>query len=511
MSTTDQTDYIDGTSGKRYDAHVALVLEGSYPYIAGGVSSWVHQLLCACPQRRFALLHIGPHEGAYQKRLYELPPNVSVLREMHCRGGDEHAPRRRRRPSTGPLRLGPTKKPSRMLAAFRRLHLTDTVDDELIADLASGDLSVAEFLHGDATFDLLRRELYEQLSPGAPFMDFFWHFRSMHVPLLRLLAAPIPDVALYHAVATGYAGVVGAVASYRAGRPLVVTEHGIYAREREMELSRAGWIQATGGSTQGASPLRRLWTHYFRMLSRIAYHRAARVLTLSESNRVKQVADGADPAKIRVVPNGVDATPPPEPKPALAPKGDRMRVGFVGRVVPIKDVITLIRACALARERVDLEVWVVGPENEDAAYAKRCRGLVQMLGLDDHIKFLGPQKVSEIYPQLDVVLLTSLSEGQPLVILEAYAAGVPVVATDVGACRELVEGRDEEDRELGPSGIVTRVANPPETAMALVKLAQDPSLRAAMGRAGMARVSARYQLCQVVASYETLYTSMVSA
>ena len=66
--------------------------------------------------------------------------------------------------------------------------------------------------------------------------------------------------------------------------------------------------------------------------------------------------------------------------------------------------------------------------------------------------------------QLDVVVLTSLSEGQPLVILEAYAAGLPVVATYVGACRELIEGGDEADRALGPSGIVTRVANPAETA-----------------------------------------------
>src|SRR6185295_19383726 len=69
-----------------------------------------------------------------------------------------------------------------------------------------------------------------------------------------------------------------------ARRPLVVTEHGIYAREREMELSRATWIQDVSGMLGSAtpSPLRRFWSHYFRMLSKIAYHRAEKVLTLSE-------------------------------------------------------------------------------------------------------------------------------------------------------------------------------------------------------------------------------------
>jgi glycosyltransferase involved in cell wall biosynthesis len=178
--------------------------------------------------------------------------------------------------------------------------------------------------------------------------------------------------------------------------------------------------------------------------------------------------------------------------------------------VPIKDVITLIRAVALARDQVDLEVSIIGPEDEDPTYAQRCHRLAASLELEDHVRFLGPQPVAELYPQLDVVVLTSLSEGQPLVILEAYSAGVPVIATDVGACRELIEGGDEVDRKLGPSGIVTRVANPTETAAALCVLARDPALRAAMGRNALARVSARYQLQQVVARYDALYESMAT-
>ncbi|HVV82283.1 MAG TPA: GT4 family glycosyltransferase PelF, partial [Kofleriaceae bacterium] len=185
-----------------------------------------------------------------------------------------------------------------------------------------------------------------------------------------------------------------------------------------------------------------------------------------------------------------------------------LRLGFVGRIVPIKDVLTLIRAVSIAREQVELEMWMIGPENEDPAYARRCHELVTQLGLDDCFKFLGSQPMAQIYPQLDVVLLTSLSEGQPLVILEAYAHGIPVIATDVGACRELCEGGDDVDRSLGKSGICTRAANPRETAAAICKLARDPELRAQMGRSARARVAARYQFQQVVSSYESLYSRM---
>jgi polysaccharide biosynthesis protein PelF len=481
-------------------ADVTLILEGTYPYVAGGVSSWVHQILCSCPDRRFALLHIGPHPTAYTTKLYELPPNVTELAEIHCQGAA--GPKQRTTPSR---KSGP-----RMLRAFRRLHLSDHVDDELIADLSSGDLEMNDLLHGDSTFGLVR-ELYAATSADAPFMDFFWHFRAMHIPLLRLLSAPVPKSAAYHAVSTGYAGVVGAVASHREKRPLVVTEHGLYARERELELARAAWIRDVGGDMGGTrpSPLRKLWSHYFRMLSKIAYHQATRLVTLSEANRKKQLADGADPRKAEIVPNGVD---PSIGKPRSGDKVTRpLRVGFVGRVVPVKDVITLIRACAIAREEIDLEMWIVGPEKEDPTYAKRCHALVASLGLEDTIRFMGPQPVHDIYPQLDVLLLTSLSEGQPLVILEAYAAGLPIIATDVGACRELIEGGDAEDRALGPSGITTRVASPSDTAAALVRMARQPELRAAMGRAGSARLTARYQLSRVVDTYKAIYHNMVTS
>ena len=221
-----------------------------------------------------------------------------------------------------------------------------------------------------------------------------------------------------------------------------------------------------------------------------------------------------------VVPNGVkfpDTIPPRmssagivvlDGTATLEPEPRKLRVGFVGRIVPIKDVITLIRAVAIAKDQVDMEMWMIGPDSEDAGYATRCKELVTQLGLQDIFMFLGSRQMAEMYPQLDLVLLTSLSEGQPLVILEAYAYGVPVIATDVGACREMCEGGDAADRALGPSGICTRAANPRETAAAIVKLGRNRDLRKKMGVAARARVTARYQFQRLVSSYETIYARM---
>jgi polysaccharide biosynthesis protein PelF len=521
-------------------ADVCLLVEGTYPFVSGGVSSWVHDIILGHPDLSFAVLNVGSHPGAYGEPRYQLPDNVVGLHRVFCQESArpplDGAARADLREQIRTLRVAADTRttPSRVLAGLRRLHLEAATDPEsqlaILDDLATNDLPLEEFLYGRASFDLLT-VLADRTASETPFLDLFWHYRAIHVPLLRLLAAPEVPATCYHAIATGYAGLLAAVWSRRTQRPLALTEHGIYAREREMELARADWIRDAAETDDGGfglrtatwaphiSPLRKIWSGFFRALSRLAYTQATRIVTLSEVNRVKQIADGAPAAKIDIDPNGVDL---PDGAPPVAAAHDNeesggglialrpapLRVGFVGRVVPIKDLITFIRACDQALHTVDLEVRVIGPMDEDPAYAARCRDLVARLGRGGKIAFVGPMAPARIYPDLDVVVLTSFSEGQPLVILEAYARGVPVIATDVGACRELIEGREADDRALGPSGFVTRVAAPKETAAALVRLARDPQLRRRLGAAGWRRVATHYQRSDMLSSYRALYASL---
>jgi glycosyltransferase involved in cell wall biosynthesis len=499
------------------EADAALLLEGTYPYVPGGVSSWVHDILRGLPEQTFALYHLGAQRGAYGARRYEVPPNVTGMSEHYMQEpaltSDQRATlqtelARRLRRARASQRSG-----SRLLEAIRRIHLDDRVDDELLADLTTPDLEVEDLLHGDAAFEVIT-ELYRAIGGGAPFVDFFWHFRAAHVPLIRMLRSEVPAARVYHSVSTGYAGLVAAIASKRTGRPLLLTEHGIYARERDMELARATWIREPELDprvpVEATSPLRKLWSRFFRKLSRIAYHQSARIVTLSEINRKKQLADGADAARTEIVANGVDVDHLAQQigAPVARAAGEPVRIGFVGRVVPIKDVISFIKACDIALRDVRLDIRVIGPEGEDAAYAARCRELVGALGREQEIQFVGPKRLGEIYGRVDVVVLTSFSEGQPLVILEAHAVGVPCIATDVGACREMLEGRDAADRALGPSGIVTTVGAPEQTAAAMVRLARDHELRRRMGAAGRARVLASYTKTQMLEAYRALYREL---
>ncbi len=507
-----------GTGG----ADVCLVLEGTYPYVKGGVSRWVHDLIVGLPQLRFAVVHIGPERGTYTRKLYAPPANVVSLSNLYCReplarGRDVAALQWVARGERH--RHAVARRSSRVLHGIRALHLDDQVDSSLLGDLASGDLSVGAFLHGRASFELMA-DVSERLAPEASFLDFFWHFRSMHLPLVRLLGAEPPAAATYHAVCTGYAGLLGAVWSHRTGRPFLLTEHGIYARERSLELDRAAWLcrtrdrrrsDGTNGTMESptATALRRMWARFFRTLSRCAYAQASTVVSLCEVSRRKQIADGAPADRTLVIPNGIDVEEfraRVRRMPFRIAERRPVRVGFVGRVVPIKDIITFIRACFLASRVVPVDARIFGPIDEDPTYARRCRRLVAKLGLEHAVRFEDSVSVERIYTEIDLLVLTSFSEGQPLVILEAGAAGVPVIATDVGACRELLEGRSDIDRWLGPSGIVTRLAAPEETAAAIARLARDPELRRRMGAAGQRRVAMFYRESATISAYRTLYT-----
>ena len=179
--------------------------------------------------------------------------------------------------------------------------------------------------------------------------------------------------------------------------------------------------------------------------------------------------------------------------------------------MPIKDIETFVRAMrSVVNKFPKAEAWIAGPEDEDPQYAHDCKVLTKGLGLEKNIKFLGFQKVDELLPQIGVMVLSSISEGLPLVILEGYAAGVPVVATDVGSCRQLVHGFGKDDVALGPSGRIVKIADPEGLARACIELLADESVWRAAQAAGIKRVEKFYTQEQMFASYRVIYDKLLS-
>ncbi len=486
-------------------ADVCLVLEGTYPYVGGGVSSWVHQLIQGLPDLSFALLLISPDRDTEQSRRYELPPNVVSFAEVFIHevvnDKGQKASRAQKKNAWNLVKAFHNEQgcPRHKMAApmldmmSHPTHPSMSVDDAL-------------FSRESWAFVLDR---YKKLAPGTSFMDYFWTWRAVHAPLFQTLIAETPPARIYHAVSTGYAGLLATIAKRRSGSPMILTEHGIYVRERAIDLARADWIYEEPVRLRVAqargNPLRRMWMDFFVTLGEFTYNAADDIVTLFGGNEDLQHELGANPEKTQIIPNGVkmDVFWPLYDQRTTQPRPQR--VGFVGRVVPIKDVKTLVKAFGMVhRQLPDTEFWIVGPTDEDELYFRECEELAKTLGITG-LKFTGPQDVKKIYPEIDLMILTSISEGQPLTLLECACAGVPAVATDVGSCRELLEGGRPEDKALGPSGIVTAVGAPEETAVAIIKLLREKSLWAQMSKSGRKRIENHYQQSSVISSYRELY------
>ena len=130
---------------------------------------------------------------------------------------------------------------------------------------------------------------------------------------------------------------------------------------------------------------------------------------------------------------------------------------------------------------------------------------MRSLGLENHVRFLGFQKVEELMPKIGLTILSSISEALPLVILEGYAAGVPTVSTDVGSCRQLIEGLDDEDRALGSSGAVVQIADPQALADAAIALLSDTAAWNQASAAAVARVERYYTDTMMFDRYRRVY------
>ena len=497
------------------EADVCLLLEGTYPYVQGGVSSWVNQIISRMPEVRFAIFYIGSRRDMTPKRFYRIPEHVIEISESYIfesLSEEEQTPlplsrsfRKRFYETFASLYLGESAD-GRIEVFWRLIDLLDEVGD----GIRFGNLCK------DYDAWLILKEVYDKYASKESFIDFFWSTRFMHMPTWRLLMdrRKVPKARVYHSISTGYAGLIGSIAARYHNRPYFITEHGIYTKERIAEISQATWIHERDRQlfdySQGLGIFKGMWIQLFNFLGRVTYGASEKTIALFDGNKSLQVEYGAPRERLDVIPNGIDPSRFDKARAKWLDRRSRSAnnivVGFVGRVVPIKDVKTLIRAASsVLRKYPKTQFLFAGPTEEDPDYFKECNEMIGLFKLADSVKFLGRQDVMDFFPGIDVMVLTSISEGLPLVIIEGYAVGVPVVTTDVGACRELVYGRSPEDKQLGPSGVLTKISSPDDTAAALVQFCEDPRLVDVMGERGRERVERFYVESEIIAQYEDLY------
>ncbi|MFF3323919.1 GT4 family glycosyltransferase PelF [Streptomyces sp. NPDC002889] len=460
---------------------VTLLTEGTYPHSHGGVSVWCDQLVGGMPDVDFQITAVT---GTGQEPLaWELPSHVCAPLSVPLWGPD-------------PVGDPPRGRRLRQLMTSYEQFLTALLDP------------AAEHGFGPALYELARAARDGHLAPALrtdravgilvdvwtrPDLAVVSARPTVHDALtatellehaLRPLTAPPPETGVAHAVSGGLAALPGLVGARLHGVPLLLTEHGVYLRERYLGY-RTGPYRW---------PVKALLLGFFRLLAEETYRTAALVTPGNRYNRLWEERGGADPALIRTVYNGVDpvAFPPAGPEPA-APT-----LSWAGRVDPIKDLQTLIQAFALVREELPearLRLFGGTPRGGEA-YREGCEKLAAGLGHGDAVTFEGRvDDIRDAYAAGNVVMLSSISEGFPFTLIEAMSCGRATVSTDVGGVREAV----------GDCGLVVPPREPAAMAAAALELLRDPQRRAAMGEGARLRVIEQFTLRRTVETFRSIY------
>ena len=462
-----------------------MICEGSYPYVIGGVSAWVDDLIKTNREHEFILLCLIPSADFAVKK-YELYENVVEVRNII---------------------LNPEMEASTLTILKNNLFQREEWEREIeeAMDFKEIDpkrsLEIMDRLVKEGfgnPFEIVASKMfwralesyYKKGYENTNYNIFYWTYRNIFLNLFNLMEIDIPKADLYHSVATGYAGFISAVAGYRGMGRVILTEHGIYPREREEEILNAPWIEKNFKET---------WIEFFYYLSRVTYHYAHKVISLFDYNSKLQIEYGALPEKCEVIPNGVDIERFDGIK---REERDGFHVGAVLRVVPIKDVKMMLKAIKIAKRKVhNARFYLIGPIDENDDYYRECLLLVRGLEMEEYIEFTGKADVDNYYSFLDLLLLSSISEGQPLSILEGLATGIPVVATDVGNCREILT----EKTEIGEAGVVVPPTSYTAFAEAIVKLYQNRDRLKILGENGKKIIKKYYLREKTVGKYEKIY------
>ncbi|MDE2481390.1 MAG: GT4 family glycosyltransferase PelF [bacterium] len=476
---------------------VCLLTEGTYPYVRGGVSTWCHELLVGLPEIEFSIFALVGNPASRLE--YALPANCARVLDLPLWGHERLTE----------YNADDVRSEGRRDARALRAEFVPLFTGFLSEVLRGMEYASAATLieHIGALYRYFRVHDYDwtmrREETWNVALDLFrtqaWHARFMTsleaIELVRTLyrylsplALELPETDIMHASVAGLCALPGIAAKAVRGTPLILTEHGVYLRERVLALARAGFPFSD----------RSIKKNLFSAIARATYAASDVIAPVCSYNTTWERFYGVPEERVRVIYNGVDAarfedrdTWPEVPT-----------VGAVLRIDPLKDLLTMIASAAHVRAEVPnvrYELW--GPVH-DRAYEAECRALVSELGLDGCVHFMGPtSNPTDAYAASSVVALSSISEGFPYTIIEAMMCGKPVVATDVGGIREAI----------GTCGTVVPPKRPERLAQALVPYLRDPAMARATGKAARLRALELFTQATFLTNYRELYHGVVHA
>jgi len=470
--------------GVYVDVDVAIVMESTYPYLKGGVSAVVHDIITGNPDLTFGIIHITWDSHSPLKDLYGMPDNVAWVKVLYLSMEEHQEDFLRARPRD--LRMNRRQRRElsrRILGAL--LALAQDGQTEPLWDLISEGLSASRrypvwAILGTREF----MEAYHDMMPdlGMSMTDIFWCLRDFFSLAYAVLAEPVPRAQVYHAHTTGYAMLLGVNAAREHGTKVLLTEHNLYVRdtvntllERRLDLN----VRLTDYRTFDVSGRERMWMAWWLEMGRLCYPYAYASTYLYPRAITEANELGGDSGRAIVIPNGIvtsefDASYAArlaaieEIKKEGADK-HLWKLVYIARVVPIKGLLDMIDSVRLMVDR----------------------------GLSIHLDVCGPTEHMPSY----------FEQGLPVVSLETMGAGIPTVSTDVGAVRSVVEDLivTDEGETWDPCGIIIEPGDPTVMADKVQEVISDVDLYERLSLNARGRVEAAYDLVKVNASYNTIY------
>ena len=509
--------------GVYVDVDVAIVMESTYPYLKGGVSAVVHDIITGNPDLTFGIIHITWDSHSPRKDLYGMPDNVAWVRVLYLSMEEHQEDFLRARPRD--LRMSRRQRRElsrRVLGAL--LALAQEGRTEPLWEIISEGLSASRrypvwAILGTREF----MEAYHDLMPdlGMSMTDIFWCLRDFFSLAYAVLAEPVPRAQVYHAHTTGYAMLLGVNAAREHGTRVLLTEHNLYVRdtvntllERRLDLN----ITLTDYRTFDVTGRERMWMAWWLEMGRLCYPYAYASTYLYPRAITEANELGGDSGRAIVIPNGIvtsefDASYAArlaaieEIKKEGADK-HLWKLVYIARVVPIKGLLDMIDSVRLMVDRgLNIHLDVCGPTEHMPSYFEQCLTRIVEQGLESVITIRGTVKVRELLPEFDLFVLPSYNEGLPVVSLETMGAGIPTVSTDVGAVRSVVEDLivTDEGETWDPCGIIIEPGDPAVMADKVQEVISDVDLYERLSLNARGRVEAAYDLVKVNASYNTIY------
>ena len=509
--------------GVYVDVDVAIVMESTYPYLKGGVSAVVHDIITGNPDLTFGIIHITWDSHSPLKDLYGMPDNVAWVRVLYLSMEEHQEDFLRARPRD--LRMNRRQRRElsrRILGAL--LALAQDGQTEPLWDLISEGLSASRrypvwAILGTREF----MEAYHDMMPdlGMSMTDIFWCLRDFFSLAYAVLAEPVPRAQVYHAHTTGYAMLLGVNAAREHGTKVLLTEHNLYVRdtvntllERRLDLN----IKLTDYRTFDVTGRERMWMAWWLEMGRLCYPYAYASTYLYPRAITEANELGGDAGRAIVIPNGIVTTEFDASYAArLAAIEEIKKEGadkhlwklvYIARVVPIKGLLDMIDSVRLMVDRgLNIHLDVCGPTEHMPSYFEQCLTRIVEQGLESVITIRGTVKVRELLPEFDLFVLPSYNEGLPVVSLETMGAGIPTVSTDVGAVRSVVEDLivTDEGETWDPCGIIIEPGDPTVMADKVQEVISDVDLYERLSLNARGRVEAAYDLVKVNASYNKIY------